>query len=104
MFNETQRKITNSLNQQAKAEHNIKDLFLNSHTLRLTRRGKSMMCKYYEHWTFESPGRSAGNTLNLLRKMTYPYYIDNTHLILFTEKDAFMARLAGAQGWLDGKE
>jgi len=104
MYNEIQNQIKDSLNNQARAEHTIKDLFLNTRTLRLTKRGRSMMCKYYEHWNFESPGLKAGNTLQLLRKMTYPYYIDAKQLILFTEQDAFMAKLAGAQGWLDGKE
>lgn len=103
MYKQIQKEITHRLNIQANIDNRPKDLFLNSQTLRLTKRGKTVMSKYYEHWTFESPGLKAGNTLQLLRKMTYPYYIDSKQLILFTEKDAFMAKLAGAQGWLDGK-
>jgi len=104
MENNLQKQIIISLSNKSKKELFIKDIFLNTKTLRLTKRGKTVMCKYYEYWAFESPGKTAGNTLNLLRKMTYPYYIDNNEMVLFTEKDAFMAKLAGAQGWLDGKD
>ena len=103
MFKDFQGDFTRRLNEQYKVNHKPKQIFLNNQTLRLTNRGKNLLCKYYEHWDFESPGLKAGNTLQLLRKMTYPYYIDKKVLVLFTEKDAFMARLAGAQGWLDGK-
>ena len=99
-----QKRITKSLNEQSNRDFKQKDLFYNNRTLRLTKRGKGQMTKYYEHWSFESPGVSAGNTINLLQKMQFPYYLDNKILVLFTEQDAFMARLAGAQGWLDGKE
>jgi len=104
MENNLQKQIIISLSNKSKKELFIKDIFLNTKTLRLTKRGKAMMCKYYDHWDFESPGKTAGNTLQLLRKMTYPYYYDDKIMILFTERDSFMARLAGAQGWLDGKE
>jgi hypothetical protein len=36
--------------------------------------------------------------------MRYPYYIDKKKMVLFTEQDAFLAKLAGTQGWLDGKD
>jgi hypothetical protein len=36
--------------------------------------------------------------------MKYPYYIDKKKMVLFTEKDAFLAKLAGSQGWLDAKD
>ena len=103
MYKDFQVNFTRKLNEQSRVEYKPKQLFLNNQTLRLTVKGKNLLCKQYEHWDFESPGLKAGNTLQLLRKMTYPYYIDKKLLVLFTEKDAFMARLAGAQGWLDGK-
>ena len=103
MYKEFQKNLVAKLNENKKTELHSKDIFLNHSTLRLTKRGKGIMCKNYDSWIFESPGTKAQNTLSLLRKMTYPYYIDSKQLILFTEKDAFMARLAGAQGWLDGK-
>ena len=59
--------------------------------------------KQYDAYQFESPTLSARNLINLLRKMNYPYYVDKKIIVLFTEKDAFVAKLAGAQGWLDGK-
>ena len=38
-----------------------------------------------------------------MRKMTYPYYISRSNLILFSEEDAFMVKLAGMDTWLLGK-
>ena len=80
-----------------------KEVFKNTHTLRLTKYGKNLLSKQYNAYQFESPMLSAKNLINLLRKMNYPYYIDKKIIVLFTEKDAFVAKLAGAQGWLDGK-
>jgi len=80
-----------------------KEVFKNGQTLRLTKYGKNLLSKRYDAYQFESPKLSAKNLINLLRKMKYPYYIDKTIIVLFTEKDAFLAKLAGSQGWLDGK-
>ena len=41
--------------------------------------------------------------MDLQSKMKHPYYIDKKDMVLFSEKDAFMARLAGTEGWLKGK-
>ena len=103
-INDIQTQLIHTLNSKTKKEITLKNIFFNNKTLRLTKRGKTTMCKYYEHWSVDSPGVTAGNTLSLLRKMEWPYYIDKDMLILFTEKDSFMAKLAGSQGWLDGKE
>ena len=81
----------------------VKEIFKNTHTLRLTKYGKNLLSKQYDAYQFESPTLSARNLINLLRKMNYPYYVDKKIIVLFTEKDAFVAKLAGAQGWLDGK-
>ena len=81
----------------------VKEVFKNTHTLRLTKYGKNLLSKQYDAYQFESPMLSAKNLINLLRKMNYPYYVDKKIIVLFTEKDAFVAKLAGAQGWLDGK-
>ena len=80
-----------------------KEVFKNNHTLRLTKYGKNLLKKQYDAYQFESPTLSARNLINLLRNMKYPYYVDKSIIVLFTEKDAFMTKLAGAQGWLDGK-
>lgn len=61
------------------------------------------MRKQFDNWPVDSMDINGKNLINLMRKMTYPYYIDKKVLILFTERDAFMAKLAGAQGWIDGK-
>lgn len=79
-------------------------IFLNVHTLRLSKYGRSLLEDEYDFWTFDSPGVAAKNIIKLTRVMTYPYYIDRKVLVLFTEKDAFMAKIADAQNWLDGKE
>jgi|TARA_B110000238_G_C16006896_1_gene387054 hypothetical protein len=81
----------------------VKTVFKNTHTLRLTKVGQRILSKSYDNWVFESPKLNANNLINLLRKMRYPYYIDKDKLILYTERDAFLAKFAGAQGWLDGK-
>ena len=81
----------------------VKEVFKNTHTLRLTKYGKNMLSKQYDAYEFESPKLSVNNLINLLRKMQFPYYVDKDVIVLFTEQDAFLAKLAGAQGWLDGK-
>jgi hypothetical protein len=78
-------------------------MFKNTHTLRLTKTGERVLSKIYDSYTFEPPKLNGHNLINLLRKMKYPYYIDKKKLVLFTEQDSFLAKLAGAQGWLDGK-
>tara|TARA_B110000858_G_C17595714_1_gene377715 strand:- start:294 stop:560 length:267 start_codon:yes stop_codon:yes gene_type:complete len=81
----------------------VKEVFKNTHTLRLTKYGKNLLSKQYDAYEFESPKLSVNNLINLLRKMKFPYYVDKDVIVLFTEQDAFLAKLAGAQGWLDGK-
>ena len=81
----------------------VKEVFKNTHTLRLTKYGKNLLSKQFDSYEFDSPKLSGKNLINLLRKMRYPYYIDKNIIVLFTEKDAFLTKLAGAQGWLDGK-
>jgi hypothetical protein len=78
-------------------------IFLNVHTLRLSKHGRNLFELEFEHWTFDSPGLTSRNLINLNRVMTYPYYIDRKVLVLFTERDAFLARLGDPQNWLDGK-
>lgn len=80
-----------------------KEVFKNNHTLRLTKYGKNILSKQFDAYKFEAPKLSANNLITLLRKMKYPYYVDKEIIVLFTEKDAFLIKLAGAQGWLDGK-
>ena len=84
-------------------DKDVSRLFLNTRTLRLTKEGCKALQSIYEHWVVEPPKKTANNMISLMRKMTFPYYIDKKQLVLFTERDAFMAKLAGAQGWIDGK-
>lgn len=90
-----------------KANHDLSDdarIFYNKSTLRLTTKGKGYACKHYQHWKFTLPQKlTTGQILNLCRKMKYPYWYLGKHMILFTEQDAFMAKLAGAENWLDAK-
>ena len=80
------------------------DIFKNPKTLRLNKRGVSLMRKQFESWTVDGLDLNGHNLISLMRKMDYPYYVDKRVLTLFTERDAFMAKLAGAQGWIDGKQ
>ena len=97
-----QTKILNLVTDDKKLH--IKSVFKNTQTLRLTKIGLKLLSKEYDKWVVDPPVLSAGNLIQLLRKMKYPYYIDRKKMVLFTEKDAFLAKLAGTQGWLDGKD
>tara|TARA_B100000900_G_scaffold57693_1_gene43247 strand:- start:1426 stop:1743 length:318 start_codon:yes stop_codon:yes gene_type:complete len=96
-------KIQNNVVGLIEADVKATDIFKNTKTLRLNKRGVSLMRKQFDNWTVDSMDINGKNLISLMRKMTYPYYVDKKVLTLFTEKDAFMAKLAGAQGWLDGK-
>jgi len=75
-------------------------LFQTPSSLRLTKKGCSLLKKNVRSWTVETPGKLAGNLMDLQSKMQHPYYIDKQVMVLFSEQDAFMARLAGTEGWL----
>lgn len=79
-------------------------LFQTPSSLRLTKKGCSLLKKHVRSWTVETPGKLAGNLMDLQNKMQYPYYIDKKDMVLFSEQDAFMARLAGTEGWLKNKD
>lgn len=102
------RKIQNNLIEQLLPEIKVvgnssRVLFLTPTSLRLTKKGCKLLESKCRSWTVESPGKLSGNFMELQKKMTYPYYIDKNNMVLFSEKDAFMARLAGTKGWLKGK-
>jgi hypothetical protein len=105
MVNKSQeiQKIQTKVLDLIKIELTPKIVFKNSHTLRLTKTGERVLSKAYDSYSFDPPKLNGHNLINLLRKMKYPYYIDKKKLVLFTEQDSFLAKLAGAQGWLDGK-
>jgi len=46
---------------------------------------------------------STDDLLMLLRNVSSPYYLKKDQIILFSEEDAFMARLAGVKGWIKSK-
>lgn len=79
------------------------DLFKNPKTLQLNTTGAVVMKRQFNHWHLSAIKLTGRNLIKLSRKMTYPYYADKKVLLLFTEQDAFMAKLAGSQGWLDAK-
>lgn len=99
-----QTQIITSLNEVATKELEFEDVFYNRYTLRLTARGKNKLAKLYDNWEFKLESYPTnGQLLNLFRKMTTPYFIDRERLILFSEEDAFMCKLAGLNGWIEGK-
>ena len=100
MIKEIHAKLLEKLNIP---QDRFKEIFQNQQSLRLTRKGRNMMQRRYDNWTFEEHGLMAGDQIELQRKMTYPYFIDKKMIVLFTERDAFMAKMAGAKGWIDGK-
>lgn len=96
-------KIQNDVVKLIQPEIKPTDIFKNPKTLRLNKRGVSLMRKHFNSWTVDGLNLNGNNLISLMRKMDYPYYVDKKVLTLFTERDAFMAKLAGAQGWIDGK-
>ena len=79
-------------------------LFLNSKTLRLTKHGLSILTKYMGSWTVDMDSElNVEDHILLLRKVRAPYYLKKDQIILFSEEDAFMARLAGVKGWIQSK-
>jgi|TARA_B110000238_G_scaffold176774_1_gene198159 hypothetical protein len=100
-----QNHIVASLNDVTSCELSYVDIFYNKFTVRLTTEGKNRCSKLYDKWEFplESDILTSGQLLDLMRKMTYPYYISRSNLILFSEEDAFMVKLAGMDTWLLGK-
>jgi len=79
-------------------------LFQTPSSLRLTKKGVNLLKTKCRSWTVETPGKLAGNLMDLQSKMQHPYYIDKQVMVLFSEQDAFMARLAGTEGWLKNKD
>ncbi len=100
-----QQHVVNSLNRNkySTKDFTCKDLFLNHTTLRLTKKGRRCMIRVYDNWSFDSDVPNAGDIVQLYTKMTYPYYVDSTQVILFSKEDAFMCKMAGFGTWLDGK-
>lgn len=84
-------------------ESTDKKIFVSDYTFRLTKFGCSVLRKEYDCWESESPGLLSKYLITLQKTMQYPYYIDKKILVLFNEQDAFMVRLAGADGWLMSK-
>lgn len=79
-------------------------LFLNSKTLRLTRQGHSILHKYMGSWSVDLPEKlNTEDLIMLLRTVDAPYYLKKDQIILFSEQDAFMARIAGVKGWIKSK-
>lgn len=79
-------------------------LFLNSKTLRLTKQGLSILHKYMGSWTIDIEDKlNTEDLILLLRTVNAPYYLKKDQIILFSEEDAFMARMAGVKGWIKSK-
>jgi len=100
----TQTKIFTHVAGDKVRAHNLRAIFETPSSLRLTAQGAGVLKKVWRSWNVESPGMTAGNLMILQSKMTQPYYINKKILVLFDEKDAFWAKLAGSKGWLNNKE
>ena len=100
-----QTQIVVNLNMSSTVELTVHDIFYNIFSIRLTTNGKNKFVKLYDNWTFEVDSKlKSWQLTDLFRKMIYPYYLDNSKLILFSEEDAFMVKLAGMDTWLLGKQ
>lgn len=85
------------------------DIFINAKTLRLRKHGMSILIKMYDNYKFDVNRVTTGQLVSLFQKMRHPYYLGPVNkiagrkLVLFSEQDAFMCKLAGFDGWLEGK-
>jgi len=99
-----QTQVVTTLNEMSSVVVTADDIFYNEFTIRLTTQGRSRFVKLYDKWEFDLDVQlNAGQLIDLFRKMVYPYYLSTEKLILFSEEDAFMVKLAGVDGWLAGK-
>jgi hypothetical protein len=79
-------------------------LFQSKDSLRLTKLGCKVFCENFDHWTFLLDNRiTTGQIIHLQRKMKMPYYFDTKKVMLFSERDAFMAKLGGVDAWIVSK-
>lgn len=98
-----QLEISDYLESEGADIHRVR-LFLNSKTLRLTKQGFSVLHKHMGSWSIDLDKHiTTKDLIMLLRKVSAPYYLKKTEIVLFSEEDAFMARLAGVKGWIDSK-
>jgi hypothetical protein len=99
-----QQHIVHTLAQRTRNDLSRTEIFLNYYTLRLRKYGRDHMAKAYSSWKFDAPTKiTSGMLLNLFNKMEYPYYLDKRMVVLFSEQDAFMCKMAGFESWLEGK-
>lgn len=93
--------ILNKVNElKGYGDYNRYDLFLNTKTLRLRKRGVDALNKLYDHYSFDIQGVKSGQLLSLYKKMEYPYYIGKKFMILYSEQDAFIMKLGGFDAWV----
>lgn len=83
-----------------KAQYPDTRLFLNNKSLRLTPAGIKKLSKDQECWLFEHNGVNAGQLIKLFRNITSPYGVTKKQLVIFSEQDAFMIKMASADIWL----
>ena len=99
-----QQHIAYRLSHNINADLEREKIFLNYSTLRLRKTGRDYMMDVYEYWKFSPPEKiTARMLLTLFRKMEHPYYLDKRMVVLFSEQDAFMCKMAGFENWLEGK-
>lgn len=79
-------------------------VFQSKNSLRLTKYGCSVFQDNFQYYTFNLTTRiTSGQIIILQRKMEMPYYFDSKKVVLFSEKDAFMAKLGGIDTWIVSK-
>lgn len=98
-----QLEISDYLESEGADIYNVR-LFLNSKTLRLTKYGYSILHKHMGSWAVDIDAKlTTEDLIMMLRKVSAPYYLKKDQIILFSQEDAFMARLAGVKGWVKSK-
>lgn len=78
--------------------------FLNTKTLRLTKSGFTLFKSKHRNWKIQVDATiNSSDLINLMRKAQAPYYITKSNVFLFSEEDAFLARLGGVKTWTQSK-
>jgi|15BtaG_2_1085339.scaffolds.fasta_scaffold00177_20 hypothetical protein len=84
---------------------NCYDIFLNMNTLRLRTKGKNLMLKLYDSYTFKNSKQvKSKHLIQMLKKIKHPYYMGPSYIVLFSETDAFMYKLGGFETWIESQK
>jgi len=79
-------------------------LFQSKDSLRLTNHGLHVFKDNFTSYTFTLDNQiTTGQIIHLQRTMNMPYFFNKKKVVLFSERDAFLAKLGGVEAWIVSK-